>query len=119
MERMKRPQDFQRCYRSGRSRKHRLAVLHVARAPDGVTRIGFSVSKKIGNAVVRNRVKRWLREGMRAYAPAIKPGVHLVVSARVPARDAGYEQLHGALGVLLAGAGVLRAEEAAVGEGAD
>jgi len=117
LERMKRPQDFQRCYRSGRMRKHRLIVLHVAQSPDGVTRVGYSVSKKVGNAVTRNRVKRRLREGMRAYAQAMKPGVHLIVSARVAARDAGFAQLHAALGRLLSGAGVLLPAQAH--EGAD
>ena len=90
---MKRPQDFQRCYRSGRSRKHRLAVLHVARAPDGVTRIGFSVSKKIGNAVVRNRVKRRLRHQAIAIVSRLPAGSRLVVRALPPAADLTGAQL--------------------------
>lgn len=115
MERMRRPQDFARCYQSGRLRKNRLAVLHVADSPDGVTRVGFAVSKKLGKAVVRNRVKRRLREVVRAHAADLRPGLHLVVSARVAARDAGFSELKAAVGQLLAGAGALKAREAGDG----
>lgn len=113
LERLRRPQDFARCYQSGRFRKNRLAVLHVADAPDGVTRVGFAVSKKLGKAVVRNRVKRRLREAVRAYAEHLKPGLHLVFSARVAAKDAEFAQLKEAVQQLLASAGALRDRPAA------
>jgi ribonuclease P protein component len=47
-----------------------------------VTRLGLSVSRKVGSAVVRNRVKRLLREAFRTSASALPPGLDLVVVAR-------------------------------------
>lgn len=59
----------------------------------GYTRIGFSVGRRIGNAVVRNRVKRRLREIMRRKLSGIAPGYDLVVTARPGAAAARMEIL--------------------------
>ncbi len=54
----------------------------------GAPRLGVTVSSRIGNAVVRNRVKRWVREAFRAAAPEL-PSMDLVVIARSSAPEAG------------------------------
>ena len=62
--------------------------------------MGFSVSKKIGNAVIRNYMKRRLRECVRPYIPALKPGSYVVV-VRSGAIDVPYKALKNSLRYLL------------------
>ncbi len=57
------------------------------------SRFGFSVSKRIGKAVVRNRVRRRLREAIRLQQAAIAPGWDVVFIARAPSAEATYRQL--------------------------
>jgi ribonuclease P protein component len=61
--------------------------------PDGPRqpRLGITVSKKVGKAVVRNQVKRWVRESYRRLSGLVPPGLDLVVVARPTAVDRGYE----------------------------
>ncbi|MEN9785418.1 MAG: hypothetical protein RLZZ299_682 [Pseudomonadota bacterium] len=65
------------------------------------TRIGYTVSRKVGNAVTRNRVKRWLREAVRV-VPQWPDGVDLVLVARAEAATAGFDGIRTELGDLLA-----------------
>jgi len=54
-------------------------------------RVGLTVSRKVGGAVERNKVKRWLRESCRRLGSELPPGQDIVVVARPSAARAGYE----------------------------
>jgi ribonuclease P protein component len=90
--RLSRSEDFSRVYRAGRSGANKYLVLYCfERAGSDSSdmketgpRVGFSVSKRLGNAVDRNRVKRVLREVYRARVEALKGNVDLVLIARAP-----------------------------------
>jgi ribonuclease P protein component len=107
--RLKDSEQFRRVRREGRSWSHLLLVL--CALPNGLeySRFGFSVSKRVGKAVVRNRVKRLLREAARARLPLVIPGQDLVFIARKPIGEADYPQVDRAVEQLLGQAGLLRA----------
>lgn len=84
--RLSRSADFDRVFRSGRSHASREFVLYVfPRSEAGPARLGLSVSRKVGGAVERNRVKRLLREAFAAESERLPEGTDAVVVAR---RDA-------------------------------
>jgi ribonuclease P protein component len=116
-QRLRSPRDFQRVRAQGRRVSGKLLTLgYVAQVAQGgqdasslpqFTRIGFSVSRRVGGAVVRNRVKRRLREVMRRRLAGIAPGYDLVVTARPDAASASVETLDQEIGALLARARLL------------
>ncbi|MFW6091500.1 MAG: ribonuclease P protein component [Actinomycetota bacterium] len=93
--RMRRAQDFQRTVRHGYRGAGPLMVVHVAReAGAGSTvKVGFVVSKAVGGAVARNRVRRRLRHLMRERLARLPGGIEVVIRARPDAAGARYETL--------------------------
>lgn len=105
-QRLRKSRDFALVRREGRSWPGRLLVL-VAR-PNGLdlARFGFSVSKRVGNAVTRNRVKRRLREAARL--SDVSPGWDILLIARADAGGAGYHELERSMTNLFRRAKLLR-----------
>jgi len=93
--------DFARVRQHGRSRAHPLLILVVAPNGGETTRAGLVVGKRIGTAVVRNRVKRLLREAVRARLSCLPPGYDIVLIARQEAAGARLGDIAVALDVLL------------------
>ena len=88
--RLKKNRAFQYVYRKGHSVACRNLVLLTA--PGRELKVGFSVSKKTGNAVTRNRIKRRLRECFRPYLGDVKTGLYVIV-ARPSAAEAAFDDL--------------------------
>jgi ribonuclease P protein component len=84
-----------------RALAHRLVVLYVAPNELERTRVGITVSGRVGKAVVRNRVRRRLREALRSRLDALETGVDVVVVARPSSASASWAELCQALDVLL------------------
>lgn len=84
---------FRRLYRKGRSGVNKYLVLYCMKNGTGENRIGLTVSAKLGHAVVRNRVRRRLREIYRLHESQFQPGWDIVVVARSRAVNAPYQKL--------------------------
>ncbi len=84
---------FRRLYYKGKSAGNRYLVIYCARNRLEVTRVGLTVSTKLGHAVVRNRVRRRLREIVRHNASCLPSGYDIVVVARTAAVEAEFAAL--------------------------
>ena len=105
---LQRKKQFRQVYRKGKSVACRELVLIYAKNRSDMVHVGFSVGKKLGNSVVRNRVKRRLREAFRPNLPLLLPGFDLIVIARDAARDAPFSSLADSLRYLLRKAGLFQ-----------
>jgi ribonuclease P protein component len=106
--RLSRSKDFDTVYRRGRTVSGRYVVLHWFPRdddPDGDPRLGLAVPRSVGSAVVRNRVKRLLREAWRELLPTVPAGHDYVLAARAglaePAEVRGLEWLVGEVAEVL------------------
>lgn len=94
--------DFQSCYQTGRRRHGALATLHVRPNDLGVPRLGITASRKVGGAVVRTRLKRWVRETYRRHPQrGALPAVDLVVHLKPGASAADFSSFRSELERLL------------------
>lgn len=96
--RLARRDDFQKVYRYGKSAANQQFVLYkLAKPGQAELRLGVSVSKKLGNAIVRNRLRRMMKEIVRHHLNEWTGGVDIVIIARKPITDLDYAAMERAL----------------------
>jgi len=104
------PRDFAALVERGTMRSHPLLATRVLRTDLGATRFGLATSRALGPAVVRNRVRRRLREALRSMAPELRPGWDVLVIARPGLVAADHRAMRETLARLLRRSGVLGGE---------
>ena len=96
-ESLKKNQDFQKVYRNGKSYANKYLVMYVLENELENNRIGVSVSKKVGNSVVRHRLARLIRESFRLNGDRFQNGLDIVVIARNTAKGKNYWDISSAV----------------------
>ena len=90
---IKKNSDFQNIYRNGKSYANRLLVMYVMRNGEESNQLGISVSKKVGNSVVRHHLARLVRESFRLNRDTLEEGLDIIVVARAAAKDSDYKTI--------------------------
>lgn len=96
-ESLKKNHQFQFVYQNGKSYANKYLVMIIKENGLGKNRLGISVSKKVGNSVVRHHVTRLIRESYRLHESVFNSGLDIVVVARSTAADVGYFEIESAL----------------------
>ena len=107
-EKLGKNQEFQKVYRQGKSKANKYLVMYVKTGESGPNRYGFSVSKKVGNSVVRHHITRLLRESVRKNDALVKDGNRIVIVARKDVKDKNFNDVDGAVIHLLKLHGILK-----------
>ena len=96
-ESLKKNMDFQNVYKNGKSYANKYLIMYVLKNDLEKNRIGISVSKKVGNSVIRHRITRLIRESYRLQEDVFNSGLDIVVIARGSAREVSFKEIESAL----------------------
>lgn len=96
-ESLKKTYEFQNVYRNGKSYANKYLVMYVLENNLEKNRLGISVSKKVGNSIVRHRVTRVIREILRLHWEETEQGYDIVIVARNSAKESDYHKFESAL----------------------
>jgi ribonuclease P protein component len=110
-ESLKKNADFRFIYQNGTSMANRYLVMYLRRTDTGHNRLGISVSKKVGNSVVRHRITRLIRESYRLHEEQFDRGLDLVVIARPGAKERNFFEIESALLHLAEKSGCMKSKD--------
>ena len=96
-ESLKKNHQFQYVYKNGKSYANKYLIMYVKENSLSINRLGISVSKKVGNSIVRHRITRLVRESYRLHEDIFNSGLDIVVIARNNASLIGYKEIESAL----------------------
>ena len=96
-ESVRKNDEFKRVYQNGKSYANKYLVMYILKNDREKNRLGISVSKKVGNSVVRHRIARLLRESFRLNDEKFHSGWDIVVVARMGAKGKNYSDIESAL----------------------
>jgi ribonuclease P protein component len=96
-ESLKDSKDFKEIYSTGKSYANKYLIMYVKRNETNKNRLGISVSKRVGNSVIRHRVTRLIRESYRLSEDNFLSGLDIIVVARVGAKGKDYSEIESAL----------------------
>lgn len=99
--RLRKKYQFNYVYRAGKSLASKNLILYFCPSKNKNVKVGISVSKKLGNAVVRNRTKRRIREIVMPFLEKLKPNFNLIVIAKESSKDANFAELGAQFEMLL------------------
>jgi ribonuclease P protein component len=94
---LRKNQQFQSVYKAGKSYANKFLVLYILPNQKEERKVGFAVGKRLGGAVIRNRIKRLLRESFRLNQHRFKGGIDLIVIGRQPIVGRGFADVNKAL----------------------
>ena len=94
---LKKNTQFQTVYREGKSYANKYLIMYIKENNLNINRIGISVSKKVGNSVVRHHITRLIRESYRLHENIFNSGLDIVVIARTNASFVSYTEIESAL----------------------
>ena len=94
---LKKNREFVNVYQRGKSYANKYLVMYVLRNDSGENRFGITVSKKVGNSVVRNRTTRLIRESIRLHLDIFEKGFDIVIVARNTAKSRKFSEIESAV----------------------
>lgn len=94
---IKKNEEFKKVYSLGKSKANKLLVMYILKNGTDSSRFGISVSKKVGNSIVRHRLTRLIRESIRLNLDVFESGYDIVIVARIPLKGLGFMETESAL----------------------